>query len=156
MFGMCSADSRPKPVITGIDGTPDTAGIKYGYWRTDKPKMEGYSHELIGAETEQILNQTDLDTLDAVPYPGVDTMYKAFHRTVQLFPDGEAFGTRVENEYKWMTWKEAAEKAENLSYGIKAMNLAPEFEAEGKMHRMIGIQSKNRVEWVLTNIAGMY
>jgi len=30
-----------------------------------------------------------------------------------------------------MTWKEAAEKAENLSYGIKAMNLAPEFEAEG-------------------------
>ena len=39
--------------------------IKYGYWRTDKPKMEGYSHELISMESEMILDQTDIDTLEA-------------------------------------------------------------------------------------------
>lgn len=40
--------------------------------------------------------------------------------------------------------------------GIKMLNLCPSFEAEGQEYSMIGIQSKNRKEWVLTNIAGMY
>lgn len=37
-----------------------------------------------------------------------------------------------------------------------ALNLAPEIEAEGTMWRFIGIQSKNRPEWVTTNLANMH
>ena len=55
-----------------------------------------------------------------------------------------------------MTFKEVGEYAEMLSYGIMALNLCPEVEAENKKWRFIGIQSKNRKEWSLTPIAGMY
>lgn len=36
------------------------------------------------------------------------------------------------------------------------LNLAPEVEAEGTMWRFMGIQSKNRAEWVITNLANMH
>jgi hypothetical protein len=52
----------------------------YGYWRTDKPKEDGFSHELISSDTKNILNVTDIDTLVAWPYEGVDTLLKAFKR----------------------------------------------------------------------------
>jgi hypothetical protein len=37
-----------------------------------------------------------------------------------------------------------------------AFDLAPEIEAEGKKWRFLGIQSKNREEWNLTNWANMH
>ena len=45
-----------------------------------------------------------------------------------------------------------------MSHGCMAMNLVPENtdgEGDGKTWRFMGIQSKNRVEWSLLNIAGM-
>jgi len=47
-------------------------------------------------------------------------------------------------------------KAEALSKGIMALDLAPEVEAEDNKWRFIGIQSKNRAEWVTTNLANMH
>ena len=40
--------------------------MKYGYWRTDKPKEEGFSHEFISSDTARLINETDatIDTLD--------------------------------------------------------------------------------------------
>ena len=81
----------------------------YGVWRKDKPAEPGFSHELISPLSKNILGQTDLDTLDAVAYPGVDTLYKAFKRNVERIPNNDWLGTRVENEYKWVTWKEVAD-----------------------------------------------
>jgi hypothetical protein len=55
----------------------------YGYWRTDKPKEDGYSHELISCDTKFLLERgATLDTLDANPFDGVDTLFKALQRNV--------------------------------------------------------------------------
>ena len=88
---------------------------KYAYWRVDKPKEEGFSHELISVGSEAIMDQTDVDHLDALPFPGIDTLYKAFHRTVNRIPDNEFIGTRVGNEYKWITFREGEKLCKNLS-----------------------------------------
>jgi len=55
-----------------------------------------------------------------------------------------------------MTVREVASMAEDLSLGIKALDLCPKFEADGKEWRMMGIQSKNRYEWFVTHLAGMH
>ena len=55
---------------------------QYGYWRTDKAKEPGFSHEIISADFEKIKSETTVDELKCLPYPGVDTLYKAFKRNV--------------------------------------------------------------------------
>ena len=48
----------------------------YGYWRTDKEKEKGFSHELISSDSALLTSggKTDLDTLEALENPGVDTL----------------------------------------------------------------------------------
>lgn len=104
--------------------------IKYAYWRTDKPKDNGYSHELISYETEPLLGKSDLETLDFEPFEGVNTVLKAIRRTVQRIPENNFLGTRDGAEYKWTSWKDAYATAEAISHGVMLMNLAPEVEGE--------------------------
>ena len=132
--------------------------LKYSTWRTDKPKEEGYSHELIATQTEALLDKSDLDTLDFQPYEGIDTCLKAIRRNKDRIPDNNFLGTRAGAEYKWMSFKETYETCEALSQGCLALNLVPEVEGEGdgKKWRFMGIQSKNRAEWSVLNIAGMF
>ena len=133
------------------------SNFTYGYWRTDKPKEDGFSHELISSDTAKILAQTDLDTLEALPAPGVDTLFKACQRNYERIPNNEWLGTRVGDKYEWMTWKDSLDYAQTLSYGIKKLDLCPENEGEGdKTLRFLGIQAKNRKEWVLTHTANIY
>jgi hypothetical protein len=74
----------------------------YGYWRTDGPKEDGFSHELISSDTKFIEKQgATLDNLVAWPYDGVDTLLKAFRRNVGRIPDRPMLGTRVGNKYEW-------------------------------------------------------
>lgn len=105
-----------------------------------------------------MLDRTDLDKLDVQPYEGIDTALKAIRRHVGRIPDSGFLGTRAGTEYNWISFKEAYETAEALSHGCKALNLCPETEGEGdgKPWRFMGIQSKNRAEWSLLNIAGMF
>ena len=56
-------------------------------------------------------------------------------------------GTRVGNEYKWMTWNQVDDKCKHISFGINALDLAPDIHAENQIYKFIGIQSKNRAEW---------
>jgi hypothetical protein len=77
----------------------------YGTWRTDKEKEAGFSHELISPDSKLILDQTDLDTLEAWPIPGCDTLFKALESNYQRIPNHEWLGTRVGDKYEWMTWK---------------------------------------------------
>ena len=46
--------------------------------------------------------------------------------------------------------------SQNLSYGIMSLGLVPEIEGDGKMWKFLGIQSKNRKEWVLTHCADIH
>lgn len=82
-----------------------TNKITYGIWRTEKAREEGYSHELISPDTRHILDRTDLDTLDALEYPGVNTLMKAFRRTLKRIPNDNWLGTRVQDEYKWISYR---------------------------------------------------
>ena len=82
----------------------DTSNFKYGYWRTEKPKEEGYSHEIISAFYDKITPKTDLEKLKTLPFEGCDTLLKAFERTVKMYPNDEYFGIRAGNEYKWSTY----------------------------------------------------
>jgi len=65
-------------------------------------------------------------------------------------------GTRVGDKYEWKTYREIADLAEHLSYGCKALELYKQIEFGGQGYKMLGIQSKNRWEWVLVHLANMY
>ena len=127
----------------------------YGYWRTDKEKEDGFSHELISSDTAKV-GITDLDVLETLPHPGVDTLFKAVQRNYDRIPNNEWLGTRVGDKYEWMSWKDSLDYAQILSYGIKKLGLCPEVEGDGQTFRFLGIQSKNRKEWVLTHVANIY
>ena len=102
--------------------------FQYGYWRTDKPKEDGFSHELISTDSAKITKdgQTDLDTLEALPFPGVDTLLKGFKRNVERIPNNDMLGTRVGDKYEWQTWAQVDERAKHISYGLLAFGLIPD------------------------------
>ena len=68
---------------------------QYGFWRKDKPKEPGFSHEIISADFKLISDKTNMDELKCLPYDGVDTLLKAFRRNVKRIPNHEWLGTRV-------------------------------------------------------------
>lgn len=81
---------------------------------------------------------------------------KAFKRNVERIPNNQMLGTKKGVAYEWSTWQQVNDKAIALSHGINALNLAPDIEAEGTTYRFIGIQSKNRAEWVEFHIANLH
>lgn len=94
--------------------------------------------------------------MESSPYPGVDTLFKAMKRNLERIPNKPWLGTRNGDKYDWLTWKECMDIAHNLSYGIMELGLCPEIEAEDRTWRFMGIQSKNRKEWVLTHAADIH
>lgn len=135
---------------------PNEQGLQYGYWRTDKEPEKNFSHELISMDTARAHDNPDLDNLDFQPFPGVNTLYKAMKRNLETIPNEDMMGFRTGPTYEWNTWRELLSLAEDFSHGVKGLNLAPERTAEGQTWRFMGIQSKNRKEWHITNLAGMY
>mmetsp|Transcript_4415 Transcript_4415/g.7501 ORF Transcript_4415/g.7501 Transcript_4415/m.7501 type:complete len:185 (-) Transcript_4415:1610-2164(-) len=129
--------------------------ISYGYWRSDLPKVDGFSHELISSDFKNVEDRTTVDELMALPYEGIDTVYKALQRNLERIPNTNFFGTRVGDKYEWLTVKEVLGMAENLSYGFKALDLIPDIEAEEQSWRFMGIQAKNCKEWGITSFAAM-
>lgn len=130
--------------------------FNYGYWNTEKKAEPGFSREFISADTQYILDHTNLEELTADTYPGVTTLFHAFKRNVERIPNHEMLGTRVDGAYQWKTWREVDDLTTNISYGIEALKLAPEIAAEGTTYKFIGIQSKNREEWTTLHIANMH
>lgn len=132
----------------------------YGYWRTDKPAEPGFSHELISSFTDK----SKLDDLTLYPKnkqgQEIKTLTSALEQLAQQRPDHPWLGTKKtrtvnnapQHYYEWMTVKEVRETAMKFGAGLMAMNLIPEVEGEGRMWRMLGIQSKNRLEWNLCHI----
>jgi long-subunit acyl-CoA synthetase (AMP-forming) len=66
------------------------------------------------------------------------------------------FGQVVDSKLKWITFREAADKAEHFSYGLMALNMVPEQDVDGKPMRLLGILAPNRPEGTLTHLACMY
>lgn len=119
--------------------------FKYAYWRDDKPKEPGYSHELISVESKKFCEtrNTDLDTLDGILIPGCDTVIKCLQKQADEIPNNDFLGTRVGNKYEWMSFQKVNESAKAISLGFKAFGMIPDVKAEGKDWRFVGIQAKN-------------
>ena len=132
--------------------------LNYGYWRTDKPKEAGFSHEFISAQFKEIEATTTLDELKVEPYPGIDTLYKALYRRANdpRMSQLPMMGTRVGDKYEWMNAKEVASTARQFGAGCIQLGLLPELQAEGKAWKFIGIKAKNRKEWGLIHTANMH
>ena len=132
-----------------------TEEIAYAVWSPD-PAEPGYSKELISKDTSNIINMGgSIKELHALPFPGIDTLLKAFRRSVEKGPNNDFLGTRVEDHYEWMTYKEVYDMSEDFGFGMNALNLAPQVDAEDTKWRFLGIQSKNCKEWLITYFANM-
>ena len=135
---------------------PNEVGIQYGYWRTDKEPEPGFSHELISMDIAGSNTDPDLDKLDFEPFPGVNTLYKAMLRNIEIMPGADMIGSRIGDKYEWITWRECLTLAEDFGHGVKSMRLCGEVGAEGRTWNFVGIQSKNRREWQIINIGAMF
>jgi hypothetical protein len=59
----------------------------YATWREDKDPVPGFSRELISSDYyDFIQDQTSLDELYVLPFPGVDTILKALKRNLDIYP----------------------------------------------------------------------
>jgi hypothetical protein len=76
--------------------------------------LEGYPHRSVQSP-DRILEH---------PYEGVATLYDNYLRALSLYPHNACLGTRQYNadgtrgEYEFSTFKQVAEKAENLASGL--------------------------------------
>ena len=66
-------------------------------------------------------------------------MLAALQMQAKDIPGNPFLGTRVGDSYAWMSFKEAADYAEGLSYGLIALDLVPAVQAEDKEWRFLGI-----------------
>ena len=112
---------------------------------------EGFSQHLVSYVNK------DPHTLAGPIAEDKPTIIHAFKKTVERLPDANFLGHRddkkVGRPYKWMTWKEADEYVTDLARGYKALDMMPDIEGEGRTWNFMGIFSKNRPEWVLTDLA---
>lgn len=93
--------------------------------------------------------------------PDCETGYDHFKKTVRLNGDKNFLGTRILNPdrsygpYQYKTYKQVDAVATNISSAIQELQLAPPVEAEGQTFKFVGIFSKNREEWAITELACM-
>jgi fructose-bisphosphate aldolase class 1 len=72
-----------------------------------------------------------MDKLECLPYPGIDTLLKAFKRQCNRIPDHEWLGTRTNDHYTWISFKQVQEYATKFAAGCMKLGLVPEIEGEG-------------------------
>lgn len=51
---------------------------------------------------------------------------------LERIPNNDVFGTRVGDEYQWITWRQTCDISEHLSYGMMELGLVPQVDAEDK------------------------
>lgn len=68
---------------------------------------------------------------------GCGTYLQKFERLVSLYRDEEFLGSREKKEdgtfgdYKWLTYGDVEDLAQNLARGIRKLDLAPQREGDG-------------------------
>ena len=99
--------------------------------------------------------------IDRIPdTPGVSTLQSLYQRTFKEYAKRNAVGTRPKDkdgklgEYQFKTYEEVEGLAMKLGKGIEKLELAPKInEYNDYTVRFIGICSKNREEYVITDFA---
>ena len=142
--------------------------VQYAYFYGQKVKGES-----------RLLRNVNLNAGDPhpiEPFPGIDTLLKGFDRTVKRIPDRRFLGGRellgVEEAkdpatgrpvqvkkfgaYKWITFAEAKRTAVALAQAFEEKQLSPPDTSGGSPYRFFGMYSRNRVEWLLMDLALMH
>ena len=105
------------------------------------------------------VHNKDENDFKTIPFEGVDTIWKCFQMQVQRIPNELFLGTRDFGQeggpYVWKTWDQVDKIARNLAQGIRVLNLMPEIENEEGIWKFMGIYSKNREEWIITELASV-
>jgi len=97
--------------------------------------------------------------LMAEPEEGVNTIWKAFQFAVKNHGHRDFLGTRKYiskdkmGDYEWKSYNEINELATKFAGGIQEYNLCPDVDTDDGKFKFIGIYSKNREEWIVTDLA---
>lgn len=94
--------------------------------------------------------------LEDKPKDGFTTLLEGWANTAKMFPDNNCLGHIDGDKYVWRTYREAHIEAQSLAKALYSEKLIPDTEAEGKTFKMMGLYSRNRPEWALTNWAIMH
>ena len=134
-------------------GSEESKPFQYGIFAGPKKKGETQSVRFPPVGEGKVWGEME---------PGLNTMIKVFKRSVKHYPNRPMFATREKiskekeeyGEYKYKTYKEVDEIVNNFAKGIYGYNLCPESETRehGKL-KFLGIYSKNREEWLISDIA---
>ncbi|KAJ8022824.1 Long-chain-fatty-acid--CoA ligase 5 [Holothuria leucospilota] len=105
------------------------------------------SIQLPGPERIRVSSMKE-DLIKHAWYSDVNTLYDAVQRGLRVSDDGPCLGTRPGGvgQYEWKSYSESIRDAEALGAGLIKVGVSP-----GQDSR-IGIYSKNRAEWVLSDI----
>lgn len=106
-------------------------------------------------------NATHPEFLIWCPKTGARTLQEIFLKNFKRYHDSEYIGKKVQSpdgkaKFDYLTWTQVESKIKALGTAIEELGLAP-VKAQYKDFkcRFIGIQGKNCVEWVLTDIANI-
>ena len=141
--------------------------VFYAYEREDVPVIEGETRPW-----RHIALKPDEDCVCEL-YPGVDTVKKAFNRTVEKYGNEDFLGyrpvvrhekkinlktnveeeTKVYGDYVFRTYAEINELVESFSKAITHKELYADVVEDGENHRMMGIFARNSTEWVVSDLA---
>jgi long-chain acyl-CoA synthetase len=106
-------------------------------------------------------SQSHPESLIWCPKSGARTLQEIFQKNFLRLHDKEFLGRRVQGQdgkgsFEYLTWEQVHSQIKSLGTAIEKLGLAPE-KAQYKDFkcRFIGIQSKNSIEWLLTDIANI-
>ena len=90
---------------------------------------------------------------------GARTLYENFKHSARVFSERPFLGTRILNpdgsfgDYSWVTYDEVNRRAERIGWGLSKLGLS---EPNEDGHAFLGLYSKNRTDWVITDLACVF
>ena len=102
-------------------------------------------------------NPNCIYSLATAPHPDHDTVYAGYEYSFEKHKDNACIGTRADNgdgPYVWKTYGETKEIS--TAFGSGVLDLCPVHTVDDRDFRFIGINSKNREEWFIADIACVF
>jgi long-chain acyl-CoA synthetase len=94
--------------------------------------------------------------VEEISEDGFTTLLEGWAQAVVDFPDNNCLGHIEGDKYVWRTYKQAYHEARSLAKALYSEKMVPTTETDGKSFHMMGLYSRNRPEWCLTNWAIMH
>ena len=117
----------------------------------EEEKVEGCSQSLYS--TYSLENGLKLEDK---PKDGFSTLLEGWENAAKSFPDNNWLGHVEDNKYVWRTYKEAHTEAQALAKYLHSESMIQETKVNDKKFWLMGLYSRNRPEWAITNWAIMH